>query len=71
MAEDIWLYDTSNYPKDHPLYSVQNKKILGKMKDKCEARAIKEAVAICSKMYSVLEGGQKNIRKAKGVKKMW
>ena len=26
------LYDTSDYPKEHPLYSDDNKKVLGKMK---------------------------------------
>ena len=30
MAEDINLYDTSNYPIDHYLYSTVNKKVLGK-----------------------------------------
>ena len=39
------------------------------MKDECEGRAIDEVIAIRSKLYSVLEGGQKIIRKAKGVKK--
>ena len=29
------LYDTSDYPKEHPLYSNANKKVLGKMKDEC------------------------------------
>ena len=35
MAEDLVLYDTSNYPKEHPLYSSENKKVLGKTKDEC------------------------------------
>ena len=35
MKEDSWLYDTSNYPKDHLLYDDRNKKVLGKMKDEC------------------------------------
>ncbi|MCU7846334.1 MAG: hypothetical protein KZQ93_21065, partial [Candidatus Thiodiazotropha sp. (ex Monitilora ramsayi)] len=30
MAEHADLYDTSDYPKDHPLYSTVNKKVLGK-----------------------------------------
>ena len=52
--EDIWLYDISNYPKDHvhPLYNAQNKKVLGKMKEECEGRVIKEVAAIRPKMYS-------------------
>ena len=28
-------YDTSDYPKEHPLHSNANKKVLGKMKDEC------------------------------------
>jgi len=69
MAEDNGMYGTSNYPKDQMLYSCWNKKVLGKMKDECEGRLIKEAIAMRPKMYSVLEENQKNIRKANGVKK--
>ena len=54
MAEDIHLYDISNYPKEHPLYSGINKKVLGKMKDECEGWVIEEATALRPKMYSVL-----------------
>ena len=68
MSHNFGLYDTSNYPKDHPLFSGANKKVLGKMKDECGGQPIDEVVAIRSKMYSV-EVGEKNIRKAKGVKK--
>ena len=68
MQENSWMYDTSNYPKDSLLYSVENNKALGKMKDECGGRAIKEVVAVRPKMYSV-EVGEKNVRKAKGVKK--
>jgi len=50
MAKDLVLYDTSNYPKEHPLYSSENKKVLGKMKDECAGRVIDEAVAIRPKM---------------------
>ena len=54
MKQDSWMYDTSNYPKDHPLYSATNKKVLGKMKDECGGDVIQEVVAIRAKMYSVL-----------------
>ena len=70
MKEDLWLYDTSNYPKDHPLYDDKNKKVLGKMKDECGCLALEEVVAVRSKMYSLKKADKKNIRKAKGVKKM-
>ena len=68
MQENSWMYDTSNYPKENPLYSIENKKALGKMKDECVGRVINEVVAVRPKMYSV-EVGEKNVRKAKGVKK--
>ena len=50
MKEDIWLYDTSNCPKDHPPYDDKNK---GKMKNECGGLAIEEVLAIRSKMYSL------------------
>ena len=46
-----------------------NKKVLGKMKDECAGRPIAEYVGLRPKMYSILETGGKNIKKAKGVKK--
>ena len=33
MLEDKQLFDFSGYPKDHPCYSSENKKVIGKMKD--------------------------------------
>ena len=52
MKDYLWLYDTSNYPKEHPLYDVRNKKVLGKMKDECGGELIEEVVALKPKMYS-------------------
>ena len=62
------LYDTSDYPKEHPLYSEVNKKVLGKMKDEMNGKPISECVCLRPKMYSILTHG-KNIKKEKGVKK--
>ena len=62
-------YDTSDYPKEHPLHSNVNKKVLGKMKDECAGTPISEVVCLRSKMYSILKADEKNIKKAKGVKK--
>ena len=57
MKGHSWMYDKSNYPKDHPLYDAKNKKVLGKMKDECGEGAINEVVAVRPKMYAVdLEG---------------
>ena len=63
------LYDTSEYSKEHPLHSTANKKVLGKMKDECAGIPISEVVCLRSKMYSILKADEKNIKKAKGVKK--
>ena len=54
---------------EHPLHSIANKKVLGKMKDECAGRPIAEYVGLRPKMYSILEAGGGNIKKAKGVKK--
>ena len=62
-------YDASDYPKEHPLHSTANKKVLGKMKDECAGIPISEVVCLRSKMYSILKADEKNIKKAKGVKK--
>ena len=69
MGKHSHLYDTSDYPEDHPLHSTVNKKVLGKMKDECAGRPITEYVSLCPKMFSILEAGSKNIKKMKGVKK--
>ena len=49
--------------------SLANKKVLGKLKDECAGRAIAEYVGLRPKMYSILEAGGINTKKAKGVKK--
>ncbi|MEW8615604.1 MAG: hypothetical protein AB2610_20805, partial [Candidatus Thiodiazotropha sp.] len=63
MAKHPDLYDTSDYPQDHPLCSSANKKVLGKFKDECTGRAIAEYVGLRPKMYSILEAGVKTQRR--------
>ena len=41
----------SDFPKDHPMYSLTNKKVLGKMKDKRNGMPITECVRLRPKMY--------------------
>ena len=55
MADHPSLYDTSDFPEDHPLHSKVNKKVLGKMKDECAGHPIAEYVGLRPKMYSILE----------------
>ena len=72
MLQDISLFDTSEYNKDHPLYSAANKKVLGKMKDETHGVAIEEFVGLRPKMYSIIYTEQnKSVEKktAKGIKK--
>ena len=52
MASHAELYDTSDYPPEHPLHSIANKKVLGKMKDECAGRPI-----------SILEAGGETLRR--------
>jgi hypothetical protein len=58
MLEYSHLLDTSNYPRDHPMYSADNMKVSGKMKDEGGGKPPFEFVGLRSKMYSLLGGGQ-------------
>ena len=70
MAEDEQLFDTSDYDKSHFLFSNNNKKVIGKMKDETKGIPIEEFVGLRSKMYSIKCGGlKKQMRTAKGIKK--
>lgn len=69
MKEDADIYDTSNYPAEHPLFTTVNKKVVGKFKDEMGGIPITEFVALRSKMYAyeTLDGSAG--KRAKGVKK--
>jgi hypothetical protein len=60
------LYDTSNYPVEHPIYNTVNKKVLGKMKDETAGKPIEEFVGLRAKLYAYSVGG-KDEKRAKGV----
>ena len=68
MAENMDLFDTSDYPMDHFLYSSKNKKELGKMKDETNGTPIREFVGLRSKAYSFVVGSKEE-KRAKGVSK--
>jgi len=70
MQNDLDLFDTSDYPHHHPLYSIHNKKVLGKMKDETRGVPIREFVGLRPNMYSILynENGEEIEKKtAKGI----
>ena len=46
MSETKEGYDFSDYPKDHQLYDVSNKKVIGKMKDECAGTPIAEYIVL-------------------------
>ena len=64
------MFDFSNYPKDHKLFSLRNKKVPGFFKDETAGKPIGEFVGLRSKMYSFnfCEGSEEH-KTAKGVKK--
>ena len=62
-------FDTSNYEVDRPLPTVENKKVIGLMKDELGGRIIREFVALRPKTYSYLTDDCKEDKKAKGTKK--
>jgi hypothetical protein len=64
---DKW-FDTSNYNKEHPLYNIKNKMVLGKMKDECGGKQILEFVRLRSKLYSYITEDSVE-KKCKGIKK--
>ena len=69
MKKNIKLFDASDYPKEHKLYSEKNKKVLGKMKDETVGKLITEFVGLRAKLYAYKTLENKEIKKAKGVKK--
>lgn len=66
MEKNIDMFDTSDYPKDHFLYSEKNKKVLGKMKDEMKSKIIYEFCALRPKCYSYTTETEE-FHKAKGV----
>ena len=68
MSEALHLYDTSDYPKGHPMHSDVNK-VPGKLKDEVNGKPIQEAVCLRSKMYFIRLDDDTNTKKAKGTKK--
>lgn len=63
-----YLFDTSDYPPNHDLHSMENKKKIGKLKDETMSVPIKGFVGLRPKLYA-LKFGDKVQKKAKGVKK--
>ena len=69
MKQNQELYDTSNYPKEHFLFSNANKKVIGKFKDETGGLPITEWIGLRAKMYSILTEDGKEKKTGKGIKK--
>ena len=72
MNQHKHLYDFSGYPKDHPCFSEENKKVIGKFKDELNGVPMEEFIGLKAKMYSLKykeEGQIIESKRAKGVKK--
>ena len=69
MKKDKMLFDTSNYSKDHKLYSNENNKVIGKMKDETGGKPIVEFVGLRAKLYAYKTIDNIEEKKAKGIKK--
>ena len=53
IAPDVSeCFDTSKYPKDHPLYTGENAYKLGHLKDECNGKIMHEFAGTCDKSYS-------------------
>jgi hypothetical protein len=58
LKPDLNLFDMSDYPKDHPLYSAKNKKVIGKMKDEAKSKILFKFVGLGPKAYCFLGSGK-------------
>ena len=68
MKDNLNMYDTSDYPKEHQCYSTDNKKVIGKFKDECNSKPMIEFCGHRAKMYCFLtEEKCKSV--AKGIKR--
>lgn len=65
MPQDKHLFDTSENVTKHPLYRIDNKKILSKMKDETKGIPIEEFVGLKSKMYSLIHRTKGKIEEKK------
>jgi len=73
MTQKRDLPDTSNFNKEHPLYTTKNHRVLGKFQSETELLAPREFVGLRAKMYSLdVPGNPKQSKiRVKGIKKSY
>jgi hypothetical protein len=69
MKNNKYHFDLSDYPKDHPLYCADNKKVIGKFKNETNEKLITEFVGLRPKLYSFKTDDGHEKKTCKGVKK--
>jgi hypothetical protein len=70
LKNDLLTYfDTSNYPKDHNFFSNDHKNQPGYFKDELKGVILKEFISLRPKLYAYKTVNDKEIKKAKVVKK--
>ena len=71
IADDVKKgYDASSYEVDRPLPKGMNKEVIGRMKDDLGGKIVREFVALRPKIYFYLTDDDKNVKEAKGTKKV-
>jgi hypothetical protein len=55
------MFDFSNYPTDHPLFSLEKQNLLGYFRDESAGNIILEFIGIRSKVYSILSCEEKDL----------
>lgn len=70
MKQDSDMYDFSGYDKNHYLYDVVNKKVIGKMKDELNGKIMTEFVGIRPKVYAYVKESEVDDKKCKGLKRV-
>ena len=67
----IEIFDTSNYPKDHPsgIKTGINKKVPGKFKDELGGKIMVEYIGLRAKLYSFVTLDDIEEKKCKGIRK--
>jgi hypothetical protein len=67
IEADIDMFDTSNFPTDHYLYSTKNKRAIGKIKSEFGTINIDRFCGLQAKLYAMDCAVGKTTKKAKGV----
>ena len=68
MLKNSQLFDFSGYNPNHKCFSLDNKKVIGKMKDELDGLPMTEFVGLKAKLYSYKTTNKEN-KRAKGIQK--